>query len=95
MFRRTILAAALALAAAGGAARADNGPYLDPANLAALRGSATPLPTMSGFGARAEIIAGMGNLVIVYGPGSRGLQTGGAPVITTDGDGTYHTVYGR
>jgi hypothetical protein len=94
MFRKTVILAALALAAGLGTARADDGPHIDPANLAQLR-AANPQPTMSGTGARAEVVAGMERLTVIYdGAATRNLASGGRPMVVTGGDGTYHTVYG-
>jgi hypothetical protein len=94
MFRKIALAAAFALAASMGIAHAEGEGSTDGENLQSLRSGTPAGPTMSGTGARALVRAGEERLIIIYGgAATRSLQTGGTARITTDGDGTYHTVY--
>ncbi len=96
MFRNIALAAAIALTATAGLARAEGDLSLDTANLEALRAGVVATPTMSGTGARAVVVPGMDRLTVVYdGQVTRNIVSGGQPRIVVDGSGVARTVYGN
>jgi hypothetical protein len=95
MFRNIALAAALALTASIGIAHAEGETANGHESLQQLRDGLVFAPTMSGIGARAVVTPGNTNLTVVYdGRGTRILAHGGQPRVVTDGNGSYHTVYG-
>ncbi len=101
MFRKTILLAALALPLAAGfvaaPAWAEGEQASTPkADIEATLGAAQPGGTMAGRSVAPVVIAGMERLVVEpRGETTQNYAQGGAPRVTTDGDGTYHTTYGR
>jgi len=96
MFRKTILLAALALPLAAGFARAEGEHSPPKADIEATLGGAQPGGTMAGRSVAPVVIAGMERLTVEpRGETSQNYAQGGAPRVTTDGDGTYHTVHGR
>ncbi len=96
MFRKTILLAALALPLAGGFARAEGEQSSNRADIQATLGTAQPGGTMAGRLVAPVVIAGMERLVVEpRGETAQNYAQGGTPRVTTDGDGGYHTTYGR
>jgi hypothetical protein len=95
MFRKIALAAALALTATAGIARAEGEQVNAQESIQQLREGLSFAPTMSGIGARAVVTPGMERLTVVYdSERTRGLANGGTPMIVVDGSGSFRTVYG-